>query len=132
MDATDGLTGGELNAAITRAVTRIHTETFGRGPKKATSFHSGNVVVTLLEESMTKAERTLVDAGEGNAVLSMRLRLQRSMEDELKAHVGSLTARAVTALMSGNHLAPDMAIEVFVLDGEVGRPGARGSDQSLD
>lgn len=111
------LSGGELNAAVTREVVRIHTANLGRGPKKSFSFHNGNVIVTILQDVMTLAERNLSANGEGDAVLAMRQLFQRTMAQELKASVEALSGRTVVAFMSDNHLEPDMAVEVFVLDG---------------
>ncbi|HVW45767.1 MAG TPA: Na-translocating system protein MpsC family protein [Solirubrobacterales bacterium] len=111
--------GGELNAAITREVIRIQNASLGRGPKKAFSFYNGNVVMTVLLDVMTRAEQRLAADGEGDAVLSMRRLYQRSMADDLKASVEAITGRKVVAFMSDNHLDPDMAIEVFVLDREL-------------
>lgn len=110
------LSGGELNAAVTREVVRIHTASLGRGPRKSFSFHNGNVIVTVLHEVMSRAERTLAVGGEGEAVLSMRRRFQSSMEEQLRESVEELTGREVVALMSDNHLDPDMAMQVFILD----------------
>lgn len=110
------LSGGELNAAITREVVRIHTAAIGRGPRKSYSFHNGDTLVTVMLEVLTRAERNLVSFDEGEAVLAMRRLSQRAMADELKAAVSRLTGRAVVAFMGDNHLVPDMAIQVFVLD----------------
>ena len=116
MPDSEPLSGGELNAAVTREVVRIHSESHGRGPKKAFSFHNGNVLVTILEEVLTPAERKLAGNGESEAVLRMRDLYQRSMAAELKRCVETITGREVIALMSDNHLDPDMAIETFILD----------------
>jgi uncharacterized protein YbcI len=110
------LTGGELNAAVTREVVRIHTAAIGRGPKKSYSFHSGDTLVTVLLEVLTRAEQNLVAYGEGNAVLAMRRLSQRAMAEEMKAAVARLTGRRVLAFMSDNHLDPDMAVQVFILE----------------
>jgi uncharacterized protein YbcI len=108
--------GGELNAALTREVVRIHTANLGRGPNMSFSFHNGNVVITILREVLTKAEQSLAVNDHGEAVLAMRQLFQRTMADEMKASVERLTGRRVVAFMSDNHLEPDMAVEVFILD----------------
>jgi uncharacterized protein YbcI len=116
-EETDGqLRGGELNAAVTREIVRIHTAAMGRGPKKSYSFHSGDTLVTVLLEVLTRAEKNLVSYDEGDAVLAMRRLAQRAMAAEMKAAIERVTRRSVLALMSDNHLDPDMAIEVFILD----------------
>jgi len=110
------LSGGELNAAVTREVIRVQNESHGRGPKKAFSFYNGNVLVTILEEVLTPAERKLAGNGESEAVLRMRGLYQRSMAEELKKGIEAVTGRRVVAFMSDNHLDPDMAVETFILD----------------
>lgn len=114
------LTGGELNAAVTREVVRVHSAVVGRGPKKSYSFHNGNLLVTVMLEVMTRAERSLLANGEGEAVLAMRRAAQRAMSEEMKGAVGRLTGRKVVAFMCDNHLDPDMAVEVFILDPPLG------------
>lgn len=110
------LSGGELNAAVTREVIRVQNESHGRGPKKAFSFHNGNVLITVLEDVLTPAERWLVGNGEGDAVLEMRRLYQKRMAPALKKSVEEMTGCRVTAFMSDNHLDPDMAVETFILD----------------
>jgi uncharacterized protein YbcI len=110
------LSGGELNAAVTREVIRVQNERHGRGPKKAFSFHNGNVLVTILEEVLTPAERKLAADGESEAVLKMRRLYQRNMAAELKKGIEAITGCEVVALMSDNHLDPDIAVETFILD----------------
>ncbi len=114
--AAEQLSGGELNAAITREVVRIHTAAIGRGPKKSYSFHNGDTLVTVLLEVLTRAEQNLIAYDEGEAVLAMRQLSQRAMAAEMKAAVARLTGRKVLAFMSDNHLDPDMAVQVFILE----------------
>jgi uncharacterized protein YbcI len=110
------LSGGELNAAITRELVRIHATAIGRGPKKSYSFHNGDVLVTVLLEVQTRAERALIANDEADTVLRTRRVLQRTMEKEMVEAVARLTGRAVIASMADNHVDPDMAVHVFILD----------------
>jgi uncharacterized protein YbcI len=122
--------GGELNAAITRAVVRIHSQYVGRGPTKAQTFYRGPVVVTVMENAMTKAERSLVADGELEVVLGMRQKFQRTMRADLVGEIERLTGRKVVAFMSDNHVEPDLAAELFFLDAPVdGQDG--GNDGGL-
>jgi uncharacterized protein YbcI len=105
-----------LNAAVTREVVRIHTAHVGRGPRKSSSFHNGNVMITVMDQMTTHAEQNLASNGEREAVLAMRQIFQRTMAEELRTAVERLTQRTVVAVMGDNHLDPDMAIEVFILD----------------
>lgn len=110
---------GELNAAITRAVVRVHSQYVGRGPTKAQTFYRGPVVVTVMENAMIKAERSLVNDGELETVLGMRRKFQRTMRDDLVSETERLTGHKVIAFMSDNHVEPDLAAELFFLDGPV-------------
>jgi uncharacterized protein YbcI len=110
------LVGGELNAAIARTVVRYHAEHFGRGPTKAQAFHRDNVMVVVLEDVMTPAERSLAAAGRSDTVLRTRQLLQDLMRPYLRSTVERLTGCDVRAFMSANHIDPDLATELFVLD----------------
>jgi uncharacterized protein YbcI len=115
-----GLTGGELNAAVTSALVEIHNEHLGRGPKTASTFYSGNVLVTLMNGVLTHAEKSLTDTHHINAVTSMRHLFQRTMEADFRVVVERLTGRKVLAFISGNQVDPDIAAELFILDGPLG------------
>lgn len=110
------LRGGELNAAVTSALVGIHTEHLGRGPKSASTFHHGNVVVTLMHDVLTHAEKSLRRRDQMEAVNHIRHLFQETMEADFRAAVERLTGRRVVAFISGNHIEPDIAAELFVLD----------------
>jgi uncharacterized protein YbcI len=112
-------TDGELMQAIADAVVRIHRKHTGRGPARAQALFRSDVVVVVMRDALTQAETALVDAGRDQAVFALRRALQETMRVELAAAVESLTARKVEACMSATSVEPDMATEVFVLDGAV-------------
>ena len=111
--------GADLNAAITRAVVRHHRVETGRGPSRARAFYRDDVIVVLLEDLMSKAERRLVARGKDDAVTQLRQALQDSLREDMVAVIERLTGIRVRAFMSGNHLDPDVAVEVFVLEAPV-------------
>jgi uncharacterized protein YbcI len=75
-------------------------------------------VVVLLEDALTQAERTLVEHDAERLVLDSRRKMQRVMRDELVTIVETQTGRKVRAFMSENHVDPDAAAEVFMLEPE--------------
>ena len=119
---SDQLVGGELNAAVTSALVGIHGRYLGRGPKTASTFHYGNVLVTLMNEVLTSAEKSVALNGQLDAVSHMRHLFQQTMEDDFREAVERLTGRKVLAFISGNHVEPDVAAELFILDGPPGKP----------
>jgi len=73
-------------------------------------------VLCVLEDTMTKAERSLASAGHDEFVLRFRHAMQQTMQEDLTAALEKLTHRKVAAFLSANHIEPDLAAEVFVLD----------------
>jgi uncharacterized protein YbcI len=111
--------GGSLNAAITNLVVRKLAEYVGHGPTKAHTFFRQNVIVVIMENTMTRGERNLVLDGMGEAVLEMKRKVQLGMRSELISAIEGLTDSKVIGFISGNHLDPDYAAEIFILDGPV-------------
>ena len=107
---------GQLAAAISDAVVKALAETTGRGPTKAKTTLGENGVFVVLQDSLTHGERTLTDAGEDRMVLDLRRRWQAVMKDGLTHEIEELTGRKVVGFMSDNHIGPDLAVEVFVLE----------------
>lgn len=116
MAESEHMRGGELNAAVTSALVGIHTEYLGRGPKTASTFHYGNVLVTLMHDVLTHAEKSLTRNDQAEAVSNIRHLFQETMESDFCAAVERLTGRRVRAFISGNHIDPDIAAEMFILD----------------
>jgi uncharacterized protein YbcI len=109
---------GELADAISTAVVQTLANMTGRGPTKAKTTLGTNGVFVVLQDTLTKGERVLADAGEGAAVLDLRRRWQKVMREEMSRKVEDLTGREVIGFMSDNHFDPDLAVEVFVLKPE--------------
>jgi uncharacterized protein YbcI len=112
--------GGSLASAISNTVRQLAAEYTGRGPTRARTSIRDNLVVVLLEDTLTKGERQLVTKGRGMRVLDYRAEFQIAMRDDAIAQIEALTGRNVLAFMSANHIDPDLAAEIFVLepDGE--------------
>ncbi len=110
------LRGGELNAALTDALVRIQAEHLGRGPTTASTFHRGSVIVTLMHDVLTKAEKVLAQKGRGSDVTELRSLFRQQMEADFRAVVERLTGQKVLALLSANHIEPDVAAAIFILD----------------
>jgi len=121
-DAAQRAAGGALYSAISNAVVGIVHEYTGRGPTRARTSIRDDVVVVVLQETMLKAERSLVEDDKAELVAHMRRSFQQTMRADMSAAVASLTGREVIAFMSDSHLEPDYSVEVFVLapDGQEG------------
>ena len=103
-------------ADISRGIVRVFASALGRGPAEARTTISGNVVVVVLEDTLTSSERALVDRDQAAAVTEQRRRLQAEMRDDMVAVVeGTLSRRVVSAL--GDHDAQrGISVQVFVTE----------------
>ena len=107
---------GRLSADISRAVVRLFSEQTGRGPTKARTVIDAELIVVLLHDGMTRAEKTLVHADRRDEVLRIRRTFQETMRPSLVEAVEGLTARTVVSFMSANDVDPDAAAEIFMMD----------------
>jgi len=107
--------GGQELVEISNAMVALHRENFGRGPGAAKSFRDGEMVVCVLSDIYTAAERTLIGAGQEEHVRRIRTLHQEALEDEYKSSVERALGRPVSAFLSAVHVDPDVAIEVFLL-----------------
>jgi uncharacterized protein YbcI len=118
-DKVDRQTPGEQSAAISNLVVKLIHDYTGRGPTKARTHISEELITVLLRDALTHGEQSLVRDGEGELVQTVRLAFQKTMREDLVAGIEQITGRRVIAFMSANHVDPDLAIESFVLDGQI-------------
>lgn len=111
-----GLAASHLSVEISNAIVGLMRDYTGRGPTRARTTIRENVVVVLLEQALTKGERVLVGKGRGENVLALRHEYQEAMREESSARIAEITGRNVIAMMSANHLDPDLAVEIYVLE----------------
>lgn len=97
-----------------RVVQLLHAYT-GRGPTKAWTSITDELITVVLRDLLTKGEQSLVADNKSDLVLEMRQAYQQTMRLDLIASVEELTGREVIAFMSANNIDPDIAIESFVL-----------------
>src|SRR3954466_4752162 len=72
---------GEVLLAVSNEIVRLHKQCWGKGPSKARSNLSGNVLVVILEGVLTRAEETLLKHGHQREVARGRYAMQRSVEE---------------------------------------------------
>lgn len=109
---------GSRASAISNGVVRVVNDYTGRGPTRARTYINDGLVSVVMRDTLTKGERSLVEDGEVELVLTARKAYQNAMGDDLVALVEEITGRTVIAFLSDNHLDPDIAVESFVLGAE--------------
>jgi uncharacterized protein YbcI len=116
---------------VSNEMVRLYKEQFGRGPTKArTSWAGPDVLVCVLEDTLTPAERNLVKLGEHQRLRDLRMFFQYATVPEFCDPVERLTGRKVRAFHSSiDTIADGMSVEIFVLHPE-GYDGPSRSEAS--
>ena len=104
------------STVISNGLSKLHRDYYGRGPNSVRTVFGHDHVVTFLEDIYTPLERTLVEAGETQAVIEVRRAFQRAMRERFVAVVEGATGRTVRAFLSEANLDPDISAEIFVLE----------------
>jgi len=103
--------------AISNEIVRVFKDQFGRGPTKARTEWAGrDVIVVVLEDTLTPAERSLVVMGEHERLRETRMFFQYASLRELCEPIERLTGLKVRAFTSGMDTKVEgLSIETFVL-----------------
>jgi uncharacterized protein YbcI len=73
------------------------------------------LVVVVLEETFTRAERTLVEHGDKAPIEEIRRRFQARMAQQFRSVVEQATGRKVKTFLSESNVDDDVAVEIFLL-----------------
>ena len=112
-DAADG----EALALVTNGIVRLFSEYYGRGPTRAKSYIlDDRYVITVLRDTMTTVEQTLVSKGKTHLVREVRLTFQEAMAASFKGVVEEAMGRSVASYHSQVLTDEDIGFEFFVLD----------------
>jgi uncharacterized protein YbcI len=104
-----------VRAEITRRLSRIHADYYGKGPTKGRCYLVEDIVVVVLEETFTAAEKTLIARGRREAIEQTRRAFQDEMRELFVSVIEQTTGRSVVAFASDTDFTADVAIESFLL-----------------
>jgi uncharacterized protein YbcI len=106
-----------VGAAISNEMVRLYKAQFGRGPTSARTLFAGpDTILVVLEDTLTPAERNLVELGEHQRLRDTRMFFQYATVREFCEPVERLTGRKVRAFVSGIDTDVDgLSVETFVL-----------------
>jgi uncharacterized protein YbcI len=109
--------GRSVDKAVSNAIVGIYKEQFGRGPGRVrTTFAGPDLLITTLHDSLTAAERRLVDMGEHDRLRDVRTFFQYATEERFRETVEGITGRKVVAFVSGIDTAKDVSLEAFYFE----------------
>lgn len=99
---------------ISRGIVAIYKEYLGRGPTTVRTAITDEASITMIEDSLVKAEMSLVNAGEAETVREIRRKFQFAMRDDITSLVERVTGRRCVAFLSDHDTEPDVAVEMVV------------------
>ena len=89
----DPTTTGSHGLAISNLVVRLLSEYTGRGPTKARTHFSDNLITVVVQDLLTKGERSLIRDGKADLVLETRRAYQLTMREDFTAGIEEITGR---------------------------------------
>ena len=92
-------TKGQVEAAVTEAITQYERDHLGRGPEEAKTFIVENLVVVRLQGILSPAEKQLSEEDDGiELIKQMRRRIIESSSDDLHTLVTKETGAEVESM----------------------------------
>jgi uncharacterized protein YbcI len=102
---------------VTNSMVRLYKELFGRGPTKARTNYAGpDTLISTIQNSLTAAERNMLDLGEHQRVREIRMFFQHASGAEFTGTVEEITGRKVWAFVSGVDTGRDVSSEIFYFE----------------
>ena len=118
-----GEQGQSKQLEISNAVVSIYKRYLGRGPRSARTHLTDELAIVMLGGCLTRAERSLYEAGRHDLLMNQHHAMQRLMADEMIQAVQAITGQEVISFMSTNDPENELGAELFVLQS----PTAMGS-----
>lgn len=115
--------GKDQRAAIGEAVTRLERDFYGRGPSSvrvAVSEGSPLVITVLSLDTLTAADRTLVDRQSVGAVIAHHDALHEATREDFCAEIDAIVGEVPHAYLAQVDPHSGYALRVFVLGGDAG------------
>ena len=115
MDEPDQRSLGQMRSTISTEIVRLQAEYYGQGPTRAKTYIDDDLVVVVLEETFTRAEKTLIEHGDKAPIEEIRRRFQARMAQDFTSVVEQATGRKVRTFLSESNVEDDVAVEIFLL-----------------
>ena len=114
------MSGGEVTPRsvreeISREILRVHDESYGETAREVKVWVLDDVVLAVIDGEPTVSERTLIEAGRGEAVRDTREAFQEAIAPTFEAIVERATGRRVISFTSRMSIEPLYSVEFFRL-----------------
>ena len=117
MGEQDRPTKGQLEAAVTAAITQFEREYLGRGPRHARTYLVEDMIVVRLQGILSPAELALSEEPGGiEMIKQMRSRLIESCADELVQLVAGTVGARVSSMHADISARSGERVFVFIVE----------------
>jgi uncharacterized protein YbcI len=109
----------QLETRIADQIGLLKANYYGVGPKRARAYViPGELVVVVLRETFTPAEKVLIGHGDAEAIQHSRRHFQQLSREDFISVVEQATGERVDSFLSETSLEKEVAVEVFLMAGE--------------
>jgi uncharacterized protein YbcI len=119
-DTPEGLGEGQsLLRRISTAMAAMQKSAFGKGPTSVKSYMFDDILLIVMRDGLTVAEKTMLGFGEADLVRHFRQQFENDMTGRIGEMIEQLTERKILTYQSQVMFDPDVIVEIFVLDRNV-------------
>ncbi|MBV6622265.1 MAG: DUF2294 domain-containing protein [Rivularia sp. (in: Bacteria)] len=104
MTKTDVLTVGQLERELSQQIQSFYRNLLGNTPIKVSCHLFANKLVVLAEDSVTAAEKALIEVGKKELAQKFRVNLQQSIKLKLKSLIEDISQVEIAELLSETSL----------------------------
>jgi uncharacterized protein YbcI len=115
MAAGDEISQKAVEEEIAREILRVHDEAYGQTAREAKVYVLDDVAIVVIDAEPTTSERTLIEAGRGDAVKDTREAFQEAIGPTFNAIIERATGRRVVSFTSRMSMDPMYSLEFFRL-----------------
>jgi uncharacterized protein YbcI len=109
----------QLETRIADQIALLQADYYGVPPKGARAYViPGEIVVVVLRETFTPAEKVLIKHGDAEAIQHSRRRFQQLSREDFGSVVEQATGEQVESFLSETNLEKEVAVEIFLMAGE--------------
>jgi uncharacterized protein YbcI len=101
---------------ISTQMAAMQKEAFGKGPIGAKSYLFDDLLLIVMREGLTVAEKTMLSFGRQDLVREFRQQFENEMTTRIVGMVEDVTDRKVLTYQSQVMFDPDVIVELFVFD----------------
>jgi uncharacterized protein YbcI len=106
----------EVSGRLATAIVQRYRDRFGRGPTESRAFVHDDFALVILGSAQTDVERSLVAAGELDAVELLRRRVRQLAAEEFCAVTEETVGRKVVTMLGDHSALTNTTVLVFLLE----------------